>query len=296
MNIEHLKLFVRLASTFNISQAGLELGLSPAVASAYLNKLEQNLGVRLLHRTTRKVSLTEEGKAFLPHAEEVLGSIEAARAAVGAGESSPGGTLRVTAPASFGRMHLVPALRSFMDKYPALNVDLRLSDAIIDMVEGGFDVAIRNAALKDSSMIARKLATDERILCASPQYLAEHGIPETPEDLKHHQCIHIMGLENLNFRSDKGTQTIKTKSRLRTDNGEAMRDACAAGLGISVNSKWSAYQLLAEGKLVQVLPDYPLDTDAAIWALYPSSRLLAPKVRVFIDHFAELFGEAPYWQ
>jgi DNA-binding transcriptional LysR family regulator len=273
MNIEHLKLFVRLANTFNITQAGSELGLSAAVASAHINKLEQSLGVRLLHRTTRKVSLTEEGKAFLPHAEEVLGSIEAARAAVGAGDSSPKGTLRVTAPASFGRMHLIPAIKGFLDSYPELNIDLRLSDSIIDMVEGGFDVAIRNAGLKDSSLIARKLATDERILCASPDYIAQYGKPEKPEDLQQHLCIHILGLQSLSFKTEKGTQTIKTYARLRTDNGEAMRDASAAGLGISLNSKWSAYQLLREGKLVQVLEDYPLDSDAAIWALYPSSRL-----------------------
>jgi len=294
MDIEHLKLFVRLAATHNISMAGRELGLSPAVASAHINKLEQGLGVRLLHRTTRKVSLTEEGIAFLPHAEEVLASVDAARASVGAGSALPRGTLRVTAPASFGRMHLVPALPEFMALYPELNIDLRLSDSIIDMVEGGFDIAIRNAELKDSTLIARKLMDDQRIVCASPEYLQTHGMPESPNALKTHQCVNLIGLENWSFQTPQGVVHVKTNARLRVDNGEAMRDACADGMGLAINSIWSVYQHLARGELVQVLRDYPLVSDAAIWAVYPSSRLLAPKVRAFIDYFAERFQRMPF--
>lgn len=294
MDIEHLKLFVRLAATHNISMAGRELGLSPAVASAHISKLEQGLGVRLLHRTTRKVSLTEEGLAFLPHAEEVLNSVEAARASVGAGEASPQGTLRVTAPASFGRMHLVPALKGFLDRYPDLDIDLRLSDTIVDMVEGGFDIAIRNAELKDSTLIARKLMADERIICASPEYLEIYGKPKSPEEIKDHRCVNLSGLETWTFNTAEGPKTVKTKGRVRTDNGEAMRDACADGLGLAINSKWSVYKHLERGDLVQVLDEYPLMSDAAIWAVYPSSRLLAPKVRAFIDYFAERFNNMPF--
>lgn len=163
MNIDHLKLFVRLASTNNISVAGRELALSPAVSSAYISKLEACLGVRLVHRTTRKVSLTEEGKAFLPYAEDVLVSVEAAYSSVGAGANAPRGILRVTAPASFGRMHLMPALKGFMDEYPDVKLDFRFSDSIVDLIEGGFDIAIRNAELKDSSLIAKK--TGDRPSC-----------------------------------------------------------------------------------------------------------------------------------
>lgn len=295
MNIEHIKLFVRLASTHNISLAGHELGLSPAVASSHINKLEHGLGVRLVHRTTRKVSLTEEGEAFLPHAEEVLSTVQAARASVGAEGASPRGTLRITAPASFGRMHLVPALKGFLDRYPDLTVDFRLSDSIVDLVEGGFDIAIRNSELKDSTLIARKLAPDNRMLCAAPGYLAEHGEPSSPRDLKNHQCVHLVGLENWIFDTADGEVSIRTKERFRTDNGEALRDACTSGMGIAVGSTWSVYQHLKRGELVQILQDYPLVSDTAIWAVYPSSRLLAPKVRVFIDYFAERFGNLPYW-
>lgn len=296
MNIEHLKLFVRIATTHNISLAGSELRLSPAVASAHINKLEDGLGVRLIHRTTRKVSLTEEGKAFLPYAEDVISSVEAARTSVGAGNFLPIGTLRVAAPASFGRMHILPALTDFLALYPDLNVDLKLSDTIVDLVEGGFDIAIRNSQLKDSSLIARKLARDTRILCASPDYLKKNPAPVTPQDLNSHQCITLMGLDDWAFQTPKGQVHIKAKGNFRTDNGEAVRDACINGLGITINSRWSIYNHLKNGELVQILEDYPLISHADIWAVYPSSRLLAPKVRAFIDYFTEHFGDNPYWE
>lgn len=296
MNIEHLKLFVRLASTHNISMAGQELGLSPAVASAHINKLEEGLGVRLVHRTTRKVSLTEEGQAFLPHAEEVLATVEAARGAVGVGHSAPTGTLRVTAPASFGRLHLVPALKGFMAAYPELTVDFRFSDSIIDMVEGGFDVAIRLAELKDSTLVARKLAPDRRIIVASPEYLEKHGTPKTPQELADHKCVTLIGLENWVFEAEEGQYAFRASGSFRTDNGDAMRDACIDGLGVSINSIWSVYKQLQAGELVEILEDYPLVMNASIWAVYPSSRLIAPKVRAFIDYFAEYYGQPPYWE
>lgn len=295
MNIGHLTLFVRVASTHNISQAGTELGLSPAVASAYIAKLEASLGVRLVHRTTRKVALTEDGLAFLQHAEDVLASIEAAKASVGAGSQMPSGTLRVAASASFGRMHLLPAIPSFLACYPGLRIDLKLSDTIVDLVEGGFDIAIRNSALKDSSLIARKLSDDRRIVCASPQYLAEKGRPCTPDDLYKHNCITLMGLEKWVFNTGSIDQIVKVSGNFSADNGEAIRDACIHGLGITLNSTWCAYQAIQRGSLVQILPEYPIKSDAAIWAVYPSSRQLAPKVRAFIDYFSEYYGDSPYW-
>lgn len=295
MHIEHLKLFVRVASTNNISKAGQALGLSPAVASVHINKLEDELGVRLIHRTTRKVSLTEEGKSFYPHAEDVLACIEAARSSVSVGNVLPKGTLRVAAPASFGRMHLLPALNNFFKQYPELTIDLKLSDTIIDLVEGGFDIAIRNSALKDSSLIARKLTKDNRILCASPDYLSQYGEPKSPNDLNNHQCITLMGMDNWVFQTKKGQISIKVKGNFRTDNGEAVRDACINGLGITINSSWSAYKHINSGELVPILRDYPLISDTAIWAVYPSSRLLAPKVRAFIDYLSGVFGDKPYW-
>ena len=295
MNIEHLKLFVRIASTANISLAGRELNISPAVASAHIGKLEETLGVRLIHWTTRKVSLTDDGKLFLPHAQEVLDSIETAQAAVGSGAQTPQGTLRVTAPASFGRMHLIPAIPEFLELYPKLNIDFRFSDSILDVVEGGFDVAIRDAELKDSNLHAKKLADDKRIIVASKNYIEKYGKPETPADLKNHKIVNLTGLEVWGFKAGQGITSIKTPNYLRMDNGEAVRDACIQDCGITLTATWCSYPYLKSGELVQILQNYPLATDCALWAVYPSNRLLAPKVRAFIDFLAERFSGTPYW-
>lgn len=296
MNNEHLRLFVRVAVTQNISTAGNDLSLSPPVASMHINKLEDELGVKLLYRTTRKVSLTEEGREFLPHAEEVLNAIDSARASVGAGSFTPQGTIRVAAPSSFARMHIVPALKGFIEQYPALKVDLRQSDSIVDMVEGGFDIAIRNAPLNDSTLVARKLTGDQRIICASPEYITKHGEPSTPQELLNHQSITLSNLHSWNFNTPDGLKKIKIKGSIRIDNGESIRDASINGIGITLCSMWCAYKALKKGQLVQILKDYPVQSDTAIWAVYPSSRLLAPKVRAFIDYFKAYYGDTPYWE
>lgn len=296
MNNEHLKLFVRVARTQNISLAGNELGLSPPVASMHISKLEESLGVKLIHRTTRKVSLTEEGKAFLPHAEQVLESVNIARASVSTDITSPQGTIRITAPSSFGRMHIVPALKAFTKQYPQLKIELRQSDNIIDIIDGGFDIAIRNASLNDSSLVARKLAPDRRIICASPAYLKEYGTPKNPQDLMDHQCINLIGIDHWEFQTEQGIERIKPNSIIRIDNGESIRDLCVEGVGLTICSIWCCYKQLQAGQLVQVLCDTDLANDTAIWGVYPSSKLVAPKVRVFIDFFVNHFGDTPYWE
>lgn len=295
MNIDHLKLFVRIASLNNISQAGKEFSLSPAVASSHVNKLEESLGVRLIHRTTRKVSLTQEGEAFLPHALDILETIESAQAAIGTGNIRPKGKLRVTAPASFGRMHIIPFLKQFMARYPDLTIDLHLSDTISDLVEGGFDVAIRDAVLNDSTLIARKLAPVRRIVCASPEYIKKNGRPKCPHDLLNHDSVNFVGLDTWSFGKGKEEVSVKPKEVLRLDNGEAARDAAISGIGITLSSLWCCYEQIQKGELVEVLPDYPLNSTTSIWAIYPSSRLLAPKVRIFIDYFLECYKENTHW-
>lgn len=294
MNVEHLRLFLRIAATHNISQAGHELGLSPAVSSSYIQKLEKYLGVRLVHRTTRKVSLTDEGRMFLPHAVSVLESIEAAHASVGVGAIEPQGALRVTAPASFARMHLVPVIAEYLKLYPKVTIDLHLSDRIVDLVEGGFDVAIRDAALNDSSLIARKLANDTRIVVASPRYIEQYGEPRHPKELQQHHGVHLPGLESWQFVDENdAVVSIKTASRLRVDNGEAARDACAQGIGVTISSLWCCQEHLNNRTLKRVLKDYPLHNESAIWAVFPSNRQLAPKVRAFIDHLTTSFEGSP---
>lgn len=174
-------------------------------------------------------------------------------------------------------------------------MDFRLSDSIVNLVEGGFDIAIRDAALSDSTLIARKLAPDNRVLCASPEYISTFGMPTSPHDLANHQCINLIGLENWSFEYPDGPVSIKTRGTFRADNGEAVRDACAEGFGITLTSTWCSYKKLQRGELVRVLGDYPLVSNTAIWALYPSTRQLAPKVRAFIDYLSEVFGADPYW-
>lgn len=295
MNLAHLRLFVRIASTHNISRAGSELGLSPAVASAHINRLEEQLGVRLIHRTTRKVSLTEDGEIFLPHAEDVLARVDAATASVSPGEFALAGTLRITAPASFGRMHIIPLLKRFCSEHPELTVDLRLTDTVVDLVEGGFDLAIRNSKLADSTFIARKLAPDNRIICASPDYIEAQGTPKSPQELERHRCINLGGLDTWVFASKAGPVSVKTRGCLKVDNGEAVRDACIEGLGVALTSTWCSFRALQNGSLVRILEDHPLATDSSIWAVYPSSHLLAPRVRVFIDYLVAEFGSPPSW-
>lgn len=294
MNFEHLKLFIRVAETQNISMAGHSLGLSAAVASNQINKLEQSLGVRLIHRTTRKVSLTEEGKSFLPYAEEVINSVNSAQQSL-KGEQRIKGRLRLSAPASFARMHLVPALCQFFRLHPELTIDLKLSDTIVNLVEGGFDVAIRISALKDSTLIARKLMPEQRILCASPAYIQQYGQPTHPQDLNKHQCLVLPGVDNWVFKTTTGNISIKANGPFSVDNGEVLRDACVQGLGITLCSTWIAHEQLKNKQLVQVLKDYPLLSDSDIWAVYPSAKQLAPKVKLFIDFLKAYFTENSQW-
>lgn len=296
MDSDALALFVRIARLASISGAARDLGLSPASASARLAALERRLGARLLHRTTRQATLTEDGRAFLPHAERLLDAAAAARAALGGGHESPRGTLRIAAPSSFARLHIVPALADFMARYPDLRPDLRISDSVVDLVEGAFDVAVRYADLSDSSFVARRLAPDRRVLVASPAYLERRGHPRTPADLDAHACLVVGTLDLWTFEAAKGAATAKKVTpALRINDGEAVRDAASAGLGIALMATWCAAEELRAGTLVPVLRQHPLVSTQTLWALYPSSRELAPKVRVFIDWLVARFGPTPYW-
>ncbi|MET4701249.1 DNA-binding transcriptional LysR family regulator [Constrictibacter sp. MBR-5] len=296
MNVDDLSLFVRIARLRSISSAARDLGVTPAGASARLAALEKRLGARLLHRTTRQTTLTEDGLAFLPHAEHVVLAAEAARAALGREQAVPRGTLRVAAPASFARMHIVPGLPDFVSRYPDLAIDLRMSDNIVDLVEGAFDVAVRYAELGDSSFVARRLAPDRRVLVASPAYIERRGRPNTPDDLAEHACLVVGTLDLWTFRGKSG-ELIERRITpgLRINDGGAVRDAACAGLGVALMATWCAADELRSGALVPALPEYPLVSTQTLWALYPSSRELAPKVRVLIDWLTERFGRHPYW-
>lgn len=299
MDTDALRLFVRAADLLNISAAGRDLGLAPAVASARLAKLEAALGTELLHRTTRKVSLSLEGANFLPFAREILAQEEAARAALGSGGLQAAGTLRFAAPSSFAQLYIVPLLPEFLDQYPGVRLDLRLSDSPFDAIEGSFDLALRNSPLQDSSLKGRKLAEDRRILCAAPSYIATHGAPATPEDLVDHRLIAFrdQGPRPL-LHKDGGQSSYHpalSKGRVIIDDGLSQKLLTVQGAGISLNSLWSVHAELGSGALVRVLPDYELDDQAKLWLVYPSSHVLSPKVRVFMDFLIGKIGRNPVW-
>lgn len=296
MDFDDLALFVRIAQLGSISAAARDCGMTPAGASARLASFEKHLGTRLFHRTTRMATLSEDGQAFLPHAEHLIDASKVAREALGGGQAVPRGTLRVAAPSSFARMHIVPGLAAFVQRYPDLRIDMRLSDRVVDLVEGAFDVAVRYADLGDSSFVARRIAPDRRVLVASPDYLERCGRPRRPADLDAHDCLVVGTLDLWSFRGAAGESIEKRVApTLRIDDGEAVRDAACAGLGIALMATWCAANELRTGSLVPVLAEYPLISTQTLWALYPSSRELAPKVRVFIDWLVERFWPEPYW-
>lgn len=301
MNTEGLRLFVLAADMLNISAAGRQLGIAPAVASARLSKLENEVGADLLHRSTRKVALSREGEEFLPFAREILAQEDAALAALGKGSPEIKGTLRFAASSTFAQLHIAPILPEFLTRYPGVNLELKLSDTQINLIEGGFDLALRNYAIEESNLRARKLAEDKRVLCASPEYLANHGTPETPEELANHQLLFFQGgsplkLRAYNDQSSASFPPTGTQKRIVCDDGASMKIATKAGVGISMNSCWSIYKELQEGSLVRVLDNYEADDGSAIWLVYPKSNVLTAKVRAFIDFLSEKIGDPPIWE
>ncbi|MEM9838109.1 MAG: LysR family transcriptional regulator [Pseudomonadota bacterium] len=300
MDTQALRLFVMAAEMLNISAAGRELGLSPAVAGARLAKLEREVGADLLHRSTRNVALSLEGAAFLPYAKEIIAQQEAGLEALGQGKSEITGTLRFAASSTFAQLYVMPALPRFLDAHPKINLELKLSDTQTKLIEGGFDLALRNFAIEDSSLMGRKLADDKRVLCASPDYLDRSGAPETPDDLANHQLIAFMDAKprELSSPSDRSCTfpPPDAPNRIICDDGTSTRIAAKAGVGISMGSMWSVHRDLKEGSLVRVLPDYEVNDGSAVWLVYPKSNVLTGKVRAFIDFLVEELGTPPPWE
>lgn len=300
MDTDSVRLFVLAAEKLNISAAGRELGMVPAAASARLAKLEKLVGADLLKRSTRKVSLSLEGAEFLPFAREILAQEEAAFAALGKGTAEARGTLRFTAPSTFAQLFIAPILPEFVDLHPGIDLDLRLSDTKFDLIDGSFDLALRNSVLEDTSLKGRKLADDTRILCASPDYLERFGTPRTPEDLSAHRVVGFMGLGQRPLVGRNGERSVfdprRAASWLTLDDGLSQKVTTIAGAGISMNSLWLVYREIADGRLVRVLPDYAVDDRSVLWLVYPKSNVLTVKVRVFIDFLLEKIGRSPPWE
>lgn len=299
MDTNSVRLFVLAAEKLNISAAGRELGMAPAVASAKLAKLETMLGADLLRRSTRKVALSLEGADFLPYAREILAQEDMARAALGAGNVRATGTLRFTAPSTFAQLYIAPILPEFLALHPGISLDMRFTDIEFDLIQGSFDLALRNSALPDSSLKGRKLADDIRILCASPDYLAQHGSPSHPDELATHQLIAFKKQSPIPLVGRNGTtgsfNPRQAECRYVIDDGLSQKIATMSGAGISINSQWSVHSEIENGSLIRVLPDYIADSQTALWLVYPKTNVLTAKVRIFIDFLIERIGGVRIW-
>src|SRR5688572_15711019 len=237
--LQEITVFARIVGTGSLSAAARDLGISPALASRRLSGLESRLGVRLINRTTRSLHLTDEGAAYLETCTRVLADIAEADAAVSAGRAEPRGILRVALPASFGNQHVAPLVPRFAERHPDVQLSLSLSDRTVNVVEEGFDLAVRIADLADSSLAARKLAPNRRVVCASPAYLRRHGAPRTPEDLAAHNCLATDFAMNWDYRGPDGRPgSVHIAGRYACDNWEVLREWALAGMGIALKSTW----------------------------------------------------------
>ncbi|CAG9168663.1 LysR family transcriptional regulator [Cupriavidus respiraculi] len=298
--IGDIGLFLRVLDLGSISAAARALGLSVAVASQRLKRLERELGVPLLHRTTRQLHATPEGAILAEQGRALIEDLEALGGSLRQAGTGVAGTLRITTAASFGRQYISPLLPEFMARHPGLNLSINLTDQVLDLVGAGIDLAIRIGTLDDSTLVARKIANNRRVLCASPEYLRRHGTPATPQDLTAHECLLQAGAHG---RHDTwrlgdghgGETTVRVRGRIESNAGELLADAALAGLGIAQHSVWHVWRELRDGRLVQVLPGYPIP-DTGIYAVMPQRRLVPPRVRAFVEFLAQALGDNPPWE
>ena len=288
-----LGFFSALASTGSLSAAARELGITTPAVSKRLALMESRVGVLLVNRTTRRMSLTPEGDLYLEHARRILGEIDDMAQLLGVSKATPQGLLRVNATLGFGRSHVAPLISRFVRKHPQVEVQLQLSVNPPPLTEDAFDVCIRFGAPPDSRVIARRIAANRRLLCASPAYLAKHGTPKVPNDLTKHNCIGIRqgeeayGVWRLSSGRGRnaGTEAVKTRGNLTTNDGEIAVNWALDGHGIVMRAEWDIERFLKNGRLVQVLPQYATP-DADIHAVYPQRHQLAARVRAFVEFAA----------
>ncbi|SMP14216.1 LysR family transcriptional regulator [Shimia sagamensis] len=288
--LESLRVFVRVVELGSITSGGRDLRLTPAVASNRVKELEGRLGVRLFNRTTRNLSPTEVGKVFYDHARKVIETLDEAEAVVAGFSDKPRGTIRVTAPLGVGRRIVAPLIPAFADKYPNVDVQLRLSDRKVDLFEDGLDVAFVLGELKDSNLKLRKIADCDRVLVAAPEYLEVHGTPQTPDDLLgDHNCLLLRFPRSPEYywtlQTDTGLRKIEAKGRYDADDGDVLTQWALEGAGIANKPRFDVAQHLKSGALVEILADTP-PLPASFGCLYPHRKLQDPKIRLFVDFVA----------
>jgi len=292
-----MRVFTAVVEAGSFAAAADKLDLSRGMTSRYVAQVEAHLGVRLLNRTTRRLSLTDAGQDYYQRAAQVLAMVEEAERAAAQGAAAPRGTLRINTSVGFGARHLGPAISDYLTRYPSVKVDVVLNDRVVDLVEEGFDVAVRIARRVDPGLVARPITRARLVACASPDYLRRHGIPKTPADLARHNCLTYAysGPQNeWRFTRRGREQVIKATGNLHGNNGDIISNAAAEGLGVIVQPTFLLHELLRTRRLVRVLAEWEV-ADSTIYAVYPSRQFLAPKVRAFIDLLLERFGDNPYW-
>ncbi|MBO1111484.1 LysR family transcriptional regulator [Bordetella petrii] len=288
-----LAFFSLLVKHGNLSAAARELGLTPPAVSTRLANLERRLGVRLLNRTTRRVSVTQEGELYLAEGGRILADLEALERNVASARAQPRGLLRLNATFGFGRAHIVPAVSDFTRQYPEVEVQMRLTDRPVNLMDEGFDVAVRFGEIPDARLTARKIASNRRLLCASPQYLRAHGEPRAPGDLQRHRCIVVrendVAYGTWHLRSGQRVETVKVRGPLSSNDGQSALEWALDGHGIVMRSEWETAAYLRSGRLRHVLPDWSTPP-ADIHALYPERLNLPAKTVAFVDFLVQRFA------
>lgn len=290
--------FVSVATRGSLTAAAKAEGVAPAIMGRRLDALEAHLGVKLLVRTTRRISLTHEGSAFLEDCQRILNDLANAEASVSLGGVKASGHIKVSAPAGFGRRHVAPLLRDFLAANPEVSCSLDLSDRLVDLVNESVDCAIRIGELSDSSLVSVRLGDNRRVVVASPAYLARSGTPAHPDDLARHDCLSLDPQRGWVF-SDPDTpgqtRTIKVSGRFECNDGTVLHDWAVGGIGLAWRSMWEVEQDLASGALVSVLDRYAAPP-TGIYAVFPQNRRLPLRVRLLIDYLRGLFGRPDYWR
>ncbi|HVZ51007.1 MAG TPA: LysR family transcriptional regulator [Pseudolabrys sp.] len=294
-----LEVFAKVASTGSFSAAGRALGLSQSMVTKHVAAIEARLGVKLFHRTTRRLSLTDAGRGYLEAAERVLADMEAADATAAADRFEPRGLLRVNAPVSFGAEQIAPLLPDFARQHPRVTIELGLNDRLVDLAEEGWDLAIRIGNLADSSLIARRIAPCRTVVCAAPSYLAAHGTPRAVTELREHNCLgytlsRTSGVDRWTFGA-RGGSTVEVSGNLRANNGDALRAAALGGQGIIYQPRFIVAGDLRGGALVEIAFDQPTVEFGGIYAVHLPDRHPAAKLRAFVDFLATRFSPEPPW-
>lgn len=296
-----IDLFVRVVKNEGLAAAGREVGLSPARMTARINGLEERYGVRLLNRSTRQISLTDEGRKFYASCERIMAEVEQAETSLQTGQTSFSGPLRITAPSDLGQQHVAPVLSRFVDKHPDITPYLYLSDGVINLAEDGFDLGVRSGVLVDSTLIARRLASNRRVLCASPDYLKRKGTPMTPEELANHDCLTMVRmtepLTTWYFQIADENESVTIQAARTSNDGALIRRWAVEGAGIALKSYWDIAADLKEKRLVTVMNNYTHDFErtgtsggADLHAIYPSRKFIPQRTQGFIDALAEHFS------